>query len=133
MSEIEILLVELLNTNATTMIELFFGFISATSAYLVVSHIAAQELSTALVKVTVALYSVTAAVLIGGTQRQGMVLFGIREQMEKVPSLTWHPAVYEADWIFPTIIYGMPMVESLLFVSSVWYFFHARNTNERSA
>ena len=125
MTKLDILLVDLLSSNAMIAIEIFFGFISATSAFLVVGYLAAKELSAPLLKVAVALYSVTSFVLIFAAQRQGLVLVGIREQMGS--NLTWHPAVYEAQWIFPTVIFGMPVVMTLLFVSATWYFLHARN------
>ena len=127
MSETDILLVDLFNSNTETMLQIFFGFVSATSAFLVVANLAAKEMSRALVTVTVTLYTAASAVMIGGTNRQALVVFGIRDEMKNIDSLQWHPAVYEAPWIFPTIMHGVPVVELLLCLGAIWYFFYARN------
>ena len=129
MSETDILLVELFNSNAQTLFEVFFGFVSATSAFLVASHLAGPHVSNSLSRVAVALYAITSLILIGNIQRQGLVMLGIREQMEAVTALQWHPAVYEAEWIFPFFVFGSPVVESFLFVASLWFWFYTRRTN----
>ena len=129
MSETDILLAELFRSNAEMMMQIFFGFVSATSAFLVVAHTAGKEMTRALTAVTVTLYVVTSAVLIGGTNRQALVVFGLRDQMKETGVMQWHPAVYEASWIFPTIMHGIPLVELLLCIGAVWYFFHSKKTH----
>jgi hypothetical protein len=57
------------------------------------------------------------------------VMIGIRDLMEKNTALSWHPAVYEAEWIFPFVILGVPFVMFILFACSAWYFLHARRQN----
>ena len=129
MSETDILLAELFNSTVSTMVQIFFGFISATSAFLVVAHLASKEMYKALAIVTVALYVVASVVLIGGTNRQSLIVFGIRDLLKQSNVMQWHPAVYEAEWIFPTLMHGIPIVETLLFFDAIWYFLHARMEN----
>ena len=125
MTETDILLAELCNSSATTLVEVFFGFISMTSAFLAVGYFTAKKLSSPLVSLAVALYSITSLVFIAGAQRQATLLVAIREQMGE--NLSWHPVTYEAQWILPVVFFGLLGIMALLFVGSVWYFFYTRN------
>ena len=118
-------LVDIFNSNVEVLLALFMAFVSATSAFLVVAYLAAKELSSFLLKVAISLYSITSFLLMGIAERQGAVLIGIRNQMGE--SLSWHPAVYETQWIMPTLFRSVVIVMALLYASSIWYFFHARN------
>ena len=126
MSETDILLAELFNSNVETYLQIFFGFVSATSAFLIVAHSTAREMPRALASVAVTLYTVTSIVLIAGTSRQGLSIVGIRSQLKQIDALHWHPAVYAPDWLAMLNMYGMVIIEFFLFLGAVWYFLHAR-------
>ena len=125
MSEIDLALVEAFNSHLETMLTIFLGYVSATSAFLVVAHLAATELSTILARFVNSLYSITTLALAGITQRQGEVILGIRSQMGEV--LSWHPAVYEPAWVLVMFMRSPFVVMVLIYAGSIWYFRYARN------
>ena len=126
MSEYE--LVTLFNSHIETMIAIFMAFVSTTSAFLIVTYLAATEFPRFLARVTVGLYSITSLTLMGIGERQAATIIGLRSQMEGV--VFWHPAVYEAEWILPTALYSIIVTMLFLFVSSLWFFFFTRQRIE---
>jgi len=102
----------------------FFGFLSATSAYLVVVHLTSREIPKFLARITIAIYTAASIFLIASFQRQSSLLLDIRGLMkEKLP---WHTAVYEPQWVMPIIIWLAVGLMTSLFVSSIWYHLHSR-------
>ncbi len=101
MSEYEV--VDLFNSHAETLLTILMGFISATSAFLIVAYLVAKELSAFLASVAMALYSIASLVLMALAERQGTALVDLRGQMRQI--LSWHPGTYEDQWIMPTAFF----------------------------
>ncbi len=80
-------LVDAVASHAALFITFFMAFISATSALLVVAHVAAEKMPVALVRVVIAIYTVTSLFVIGCFQRLTQVALGIQGQMGE--SLNW--------------------------------------------
>ena len=122
MSEYE--LADLFNSHVQTVITIFMAFVSTTSAFLIVTYLAAKEFSSFLTRVVVALYTISSLMLIGITQRQTQVIVGLRGEMEGVA--TWHPAVYEPEWIMPTAFSSVVIVMGLFMMGALWFFAFTR-------
>jgi len=117
-------LADIFQSHVQMMGTFFFGFLSATSAYLVVVHLAGREIPGFLARVTLAIYAAASVFLVTSFQRQSMLLLDVRELMAS--GMPWHTAVYEPQWIMPTMIWIAVGVMVVLFVSSIWYQHHAR-------
>jgi hypothetical protein len=123
-------LADLFNSQAAFLLAILMGFVSTTSAFLAVTYLAGKEFTSFIRIMTLMLYSITSILLMALAQRQSAVLVGLRSQMEGV--LTWHPAVYEANWIMPTAFYSTVFVMAALFISSIWYFLYTSKTDEKN-
>ena len=103
----------------------FVSFISATSAFLVVAHLAAKELPSTIVKLAIALYGFTAIFLLANFQRAFAITIAVRDKMTAL-NMAWYPAVVEPQWIMPTVMWIGVLVMSVLSVGSIWYFVSSR-------
>ena len=124
MSEYE--LVDLFNSHVQGILAIFMAFISTTSAFLVATYLAGRKFSSFLARVTMSLYVMSSLVLIDISERQATTLIDLREEMRGAAS--WHPAVYEADWIAPTSAYSLIVLMVSLLISSLWFFAYTRRS-----
>lgn len=103
----------------------FLSFISATSAFLVVAHLAAKTISSNLTKLAVGLYSFTAIFYLGNFQRAFTAVIAFRDKMAEA-NMSWHPAVADPQWVMPVIMWMGVTIMILFAFSSVVYFISAR-------
>ena len=108
------------------LVTILFGFVSITSGFLAATYLVAKELPQFLANVMVALYSVAGIALIGYSERHAQVILGIREKLVEFNS-SWHVAVTEPQFVLPTLSYAMISSMFVIYLASIWYFFHARN------
>jgi len=119
---------ELLNTFAAHMdlVQTYFvSFISATSAFLVVAHLAAKELSSSIVTLAISLYAFTAIFFLASFQRTFTATIGLRDKMLAF-DMTWYPAVTEPQWLLPTVMWIGVAVMAVLAAGSISYFVTAQ-------
>ena len=100
----------------------FASFISATSAFLVVVHIASKQLPKLISNLAVALYAFTSIFFIVNFQRSFTMTIGVRDYMTN-SNISWYPAVLEPRWIMPTTMWIGVFVMTVLTAGSIWYFF----------
>ncbi|MFT4562612.1 MAG: hypothetical protein ACI9BW_002358 [Gammaproteobacteria bacterium] len=115
---------ELLNTFVLHMdlVQTYFvAFISATSAFLVVAHLAAKELSSTIVKLAIGLYTFTAIFFLASFQRTFAGTIGLRDKL-LAANMTWYPAVSEPQWLMPTVMWIGVVVMVVLTTGSISYF-----------
>jgi len=124
-------IVDLFNSHVETLIAIFMAFVSTTSAFLIVTYLAASEFPTILARVTVGLYVITSVTLMGIGEREAATLLALRARMVGVA--TWHPVVLEPEWIAPAASYAMVSVMALLLISSMWFFIYTRRMSKRGS
>lgn len=103
----------------------FVSFISATSALLVVAHLASKELSSTIVKLAIALYTFTAIFFLGNFQRAFNVTIAVRDRMVS-ENVSWYPAAVEPQWIIPAVMWIGVAVMVVLAVGSISYLISTR-------
>ena len=106
----------------------FMAFLSATSAFLMVAYIAGSKLPAYLAKVVLAIYTLASIFLIFSFHRVSSIFIAIREEMHG--KANWHPAVYEPQAIIHVVQWLVVAIMTLLYLSSLWYYWHVRNNNE---
>ena len=99
----------------------FISFISATSAFLVVAHLAAKELPATMVRLAIGLYVFTSIYFLANFQRAFSITIAVRERMVE-SNLTWYPAVSEPQWVMPSVMWIGASVMLVLSIVSIWYF-----------
>lgn len=102
-----------------------FGFASIASGFLAATYLVASTIEKALANVVVFFYTVIMLALIGGIQRHGATLMGIRDQLVSA-NAQWHPAVTEPQILLPLLTNSIVIGMLAIFASSLWYFFHVR-------
>ncbi|MDA0821185.1 MAG: hypothetical protein O3C28_02020 [Proteobacteria bacterium] len=117
-------LADIFVTHAQVLLTYFMGFISATSALLVVAHVTGSTLPAALVRVVIAIYTITSVFLIASFQRLSAVVLGIRGQMGE--SLNWHAVVHEDPRILELLTSIGVFAMVVIYVSGIWYLLRVR-------
>ena len=102
----------------------FMAFISATSAIVVVAHMVGGEMTRALANVVILIYTVASLYLGASFERVTNAVIVIRDQMD--PTLTWHPAVTEPQWVLKILYWSGVGATIVLYTTAMWYFFHVR-------
>ena len=117
-------LVDAFNSTSNSTLSFVLAYISATSAFVVIAHIASNELPAYIARLATAIYTFVAVFLIGATERSLRLLVSIREQMPGV--VDWHLAVVEPRWFLPSFSVAALVVMCALYAASVWYFVYLR-------
>jgi hypothetical protein len=117
-------LADLFVTHVQVLLTYFMGFISATSALLVVAHVTGSTLPAALVRVVIAIYTITSIFMIASFQRLSIVILGIRDQMGE--SLSWHAVVQEDPWILKLLTSIGVVAMVVIYTSGIWYLLKVR-------
>ena len=107
----------------------FASFISVTSAFLAVVHIAARRLPKLISNLAVALYVFASIFFLVNYQRSFTMTIGVRDYMTKADML-WYPAVTEPQWIMPFTMWIGVIVMSVLAVGSIWYYLVRRRPQD---
>ena len=115
----------LIHAHSESALQILFGFFSITTAFLAATHLAGKDLTKQLAGVVVALYSFTSIALIGQCDRHLNVVVAARSELERLDAV-WHPAVSDPESVLLVFSYAMVVSMAALFVSSIWYFIHAR-------
>ncbi|MFT4562829.1 MAG: hypothetical protein ACI9BW_002576 [Gammaproteobacteria bacterium] len=102
----------------------FMAYLSATSAFLVVAYMAGSEIPRFLARVAVMIYSLASIYLIIAFQRVAAIYVGVRDEMRG--TVEWHPAIYEPSWLIPSVAWLAVVVMVLVYVCSIWFFYHVR-------
>jgi hypothetical protein len=117
-------LADIFVTHVQVLLTYFMGFISATSALLVVAHVAGSTLPVALVRVVIAIYTITSVFMIASFQRLSVVMLGIRGEMGE--SLSWHAVVQEEPWVLELLTSIGVFAMIVIYLSGVWYLLRVR-------
>jgi hypothetical protein len=115
-------LAELFAATLSTLIEVVMAFISATSAFLIVIYLAGDELPLFLKNLITAIYFSSGLFFIMLFQRTITMEIDIRDQMGQ--SLSWHPGVYEPEWMLHGLMYLGLAIMILLMAGAIWYMLH---------
>lgn len=97
------------------------SFVSVTSAFLVVVHIASRRLPRLISNLAVALYGFASIFFLVNFQRSFTMTIGVRDYMTRADML-WYPAVREPQWIMPFTMWIGVIVMSVLAAGSIWYY-----------
>ena len=99
----------------------FASFVSVTSAFLVVVHIAATRLPKLISNLALALYVFASIFFLVNYQRSFTMTIGVRDYMTNSDML-WYPAVTEPQWVMPLTMWIGVIVMSVLAAGSIWYY-----------
>jgi len=124
-------LVDAFMSHANIALTYFMGFISATSAFVVIGHIAARDIPASLANIATAIYTVASVFFVASFQRVSTAIVAIRDQMGE--SLIWHPAAAEPAWVLHGLVWSGFGATAILYTSAIWYFFHARKVPPNQA
>jgi hypothetical protein len=81
-------------------------------------------LPAALVRVIIAIYTITAVFMIASFQRLSVVILGIRDQMGE--SLSWHAVLQEDPWVSELLTSIGVFAMIVIYASGVWYLLRVR-------
>ena len=100
----------------------FASFISVTSAFLVVVHMASKRLPKVIANLVLALYVFASIFFLVNFQRSFTMTIGVRDYMTS-SNMSWYPAVTEPKWIMPSTMWVGVTVMTALAAGAIWYFF----------
>src|SRR5210317_2405477 len=98
------------------------SFVSVTSAFLVVVHLASKQLPNLIANLALALYLFASIFFLANFQRSFTMTIAIRDYMAS-SNMSWYPAVTEARWIMPSTMWVGVTVMTALAAGAIWYFF----------
>ena len=104
----------------------FVAFLSATSALLIVAHLKGRDLQQSLYRIVTALYIVSAVFFLILFAKTLEGALNVRGQMQ-IADLDWFNAVYEPQFIAPSVLTIGLLVQVMLAVGALWYFKSTRN------
>ena len=104
----------------------FVAFLSATSALLIVAHLKGRYLQQSLYRIVTALYIVSAVFFLILFAKTLEGALNVRGQMQ-IADLDWFNAVYEPQFIAPSVLTIGLLVQVMLAVGALWYFKSTRN------
>ena len=105
------------------------SFISVTSPFLVVVHIASSRLPRLISNLAVALYVFASIFFLVNFQRSFTMTIGVRDYMTNA-DMAWYPAVTEPQWIMPFAMWLGVIVMTVLAAGSVWYYLVKRRRQD---
>ena len=97
------------------------SFVSVTSAFLVVVHLASKQLPNLIANLALALYLFASIFFVVNFQRSFTMTIAIRDYMMS-SNMSWYPAVTEPRWIMPSTMWIGVIVMSVLAAGAIWYF-----------
>lgn len=97
------------------------SFVSVTSAFLVVVHLASKQLPNLIANLALALYIFASIFFVVNFQRSFTMTIAIRDYMASA-NMSWYPAATEPQWIMPSTMWIGVIVMFVLASGAIWYF-----------